>query len=253
MVNLPPLLKRRFAHQINFKPIGLEGQKKLCDSFVLVCGCGGLGTAVAELLVRAGVGVQIVDNDEIELNNLHRQALYLEEDQGVPKYLAANYRLRQIFSQGNIETTNARITADNIGEFICNAYAVADCTDNFETRFIINDAAAEYKVPWVYGGCSGSKGVVLPVLPDKIPCLRCLFPEGRIPSNDEDGVIGPVVRMTASLQVAEILKILTDNIDAVNDHMTIFDLWTGVFSTIKFDGMRVNCPIHGQRENKTDV
>src|SRR5690606_14032490 len=185
----------RYSRQMRYPGIGEEGQKRLLASRALICGCGALGSVLANTLVRAGVGhVRIVDRDFLELNNLQRQILYDEDDvaAGIPKAIAAQRRLERINSQVKVEAIVADVDASNIGSLVEGVDIILDGTDNFETRFLLNDASLKYGIPWVYGGCIGAEGQTMTVLPGKSPCLRCFMaeapPPGSTPTCDSAGI-----------------------------------------------------------------
>jgi adenylyltransferase/sulfurtransferase len=229
----------RYRRQMRFAPLGEEGQRSLAAARVLICGCGALGSVAADLLVRAGVGfVRIIDRDFLEADNLHRQVLFDEADvaEGLPKAVAAARRLARINSAVTVEPAVADITAANIHFLADDVDMVVDGTDNFETRFLVNDFAISTNKPWVFGGCVGAEGQVLAVLPGETPCLACLVPEPppaeTQPTCETAGVIGPIVSAIASLESVEALKILSGRRDAVNRRLTILDLWRNELRTI---------------------
>ena len=208
----------RYARQMRFPPLGEEGQRRLQAAAALLCGCGALGSAIANTLVRAGVGrLRIVDRDFVELTNLQRQSLFDEADAraGTPKAVAAAEKLRAINSTVAIEPVVADIEPANIERFCEGIDVILDGTDNFETRFLINDAAVKLGLPWVYGGCVGAEGQTMTILPGETPCLRCLMPEcpapGSTPTCDVAGILGPIVGLIASIEAAEAIKILSGN------------------------------------------
>jgi molybdopterin-synthase adenylyltransferase len=222
----------RYARQTRFAPLGEEGQRRLRESRALLCGCGALGSTIANLLVRAGVGtLRIVDRDFVELSNLQRQTLFDESDAtaAVPKAIAAAERLRAINSQVAIEPIVADIEPANIEQFCQGVDLILDGTDNFETRFLMNDAAVKLGLPWVYGGCVGAEGQTMTILPGQTACLRCLMPDcpppGSVQTCDTAGILGPIVGLIASMQAAEAMKILSGNRDAVSRQLTVVDLW----------------------------
>ena len=191
----------RYIRQVRFAPLGEAGQRRLMQSRALVCGCGALGSVLANTLVRAGVGaVRIVDRDFVELSNLPRQVLFDEEDAaaGLPKAIAAAQKLARINSAVAIEPVVADLDHANIERLCEGVDAIVDGTDNFETRFLINDAAVKLGIPWVYGGCLGADGQTMTILPGVTPCLRCLLqecpPPGSTPTCDVAGVLGPDCR-----------------------------------------------------------
>lgn len=229
----------RYRRQIRFAPLGEEGQRRLSASRVLVCGCGALGSVSADLLVRAGVGfVRLVDRDFLEADNLHRQVLFDETDvaEELPKAVAAARRLSKINSAVAIEPAVTDVTAANIRALADDVDLVVDGTDNFETRYLLNDYAVAKGKPWIFGGCVGAEGQVLAILPGETPCLSCLVseppPAETQPTCETAGVIGPIVSVVASLQAAEALKILSGRRDAVNRRLTMVDVWRNELRTI---------------------
>lgn len=222
----------RYDRQARFAPLGKDGQRRLAKARALICGCGALGSVIAETLVRAGVGfVRIVDRDFLELNNLQRQVLYDEQDvaDGLPKAVAAANKLRRINSEIQIEPVVADVTHHNIAELAGDVDAIVDGTDNFATRFLLNDFAVKHRKPWVYGGCIGAEGQTMTILPGESACLACLMtdvpPAGTTPTCDTAGIIGPIVNVIASIEAAEAIKILSGRRQAVNHRLTIVDLW----------------------------
>jgi molybdopterin/thiamine biosynthesis adenylyltransferase len=247
----------RYRRQMRFAPLGEDGQRRLATARVLVCGCGALGSVASDLLVRAGVGlVRIVDRDFLEADNLHRQVLFDETDvaEELPKAVAAARRLAKINSSITIEPVVADVTAANIRSLADDVDAIVDGTDNFETRYLLNDYAVAHGKPWVFGGCVGAEGQMLAILPGETPCLNCIMPEPppaeAQPTCETAGVIGPIVSVIASLQAAEALKILSGNAAAVNRRMTIVDLWRNELRSIGVALLRDGggCLTCGQRD-----
>ena len=226
-------LLARYDRQMRFAPIGTDGQNKLRNASVLIVGLGALGSTSAETLARAGVGfLRIVDRDFLELNNLQRQSLYTEADvaSGLPKAIAAADRLRQINSSIIIEPIVADVSSANITSLCDSIQLIVDGTDNFETRFLINDVAIARGLPWVYGGCLGCDGQTMTIVPGQSACLRCLMPEGppnasELPTCDTAGVLAPIINVIASIQSLEALKILSGNPTAICDKLQVFSLW----------------------------
>src|SRR6476620_3300443 len=178
MSNDLDLQTSRYARQMRFAAVGVEGQQKLLASRALVVGCGALGSVIANTLARAGIGkLRIVDRDFLELNNLQRQVLYDEADvsAALPKAVAAAEKLRQINSAIEIEPIVADVSPSNILALAAGCDIILDGTDNFETRFLLNEAAIKLKLPWVYGGCIGAEGQTLTILPGEPPCFRCVM------------------------------------------------------------------------------
>ncbi|MFC7062101.1 ThiF family adenylyltransferase [Halobacillus seohaensis] len=228
-------MSERYSRQELFTPIGSSGQALLAEKHVFIVGAGALGSSNAEMLTRAGVGkITIIDRDYIDWSNLTRQQLYTEEDarQYIPKAKAAENRLRTINSEIEVNGIADEFSAETAGELLQNVDIVIDGTDNFETRFIMNDITAKHNVPWIYGGCVKSHGISLPILPGETPCLQCLI--DQIPQEgmtcDTVGIISPVVQMTAAYQTTECLKFLTDH--PMSTEMVYFDIWERQHSSI---------------------
>jgi len=241
----------RYSRQILFPGIGQAGQKRIAKSSVVIIGCGALGAMQAEMLARAGVGgMRLVDRDFIEESNLQRQIMFDERDlaERLPKAIAAAARVGRINSEIEVESVVKDVNYSNIIELIADVDLILDGTDNFETRYLINDAAVKSKKPWVYGAAVGSYGVQMTIRPNYTPCLRCVFPEkpapGSSPTCDTAGVILPAVAAVASYQVSEALKILAGKIDRLHGSLLQFDLWENKTTRIKLDGLRGhgNCP-----------
>lgn len=235
----------RYVRQTRFAPFGERGQSRLSASRVLICGCGALGSVIAENLTRAGVGhVRLVDRDFLEITNLHRQVLYDEEDVAaeLPKAVAAERKLRKINSGVEIEAHVTDVDFTNIERLADDVDCICDGTDNFETRFLLNDAAHAFGIPWVYGGCIGAEGQQMTIIPGETACLRCLMddvpPPGTTPTCDTAGVLGPIVSVIASTQAMEAIKILSGNLDAVSRTLNVFDLWDSRLRQINMDGLR---------------
>jgi adenylyltransferase/sulfurtransferase len=210
-----------------------------------------LGTVLANTLARAGVGfLRIVDRDFIELNNLQRQVLFDEQDvaQQLPKAIAAANKLRTINSQIEIQPKVADVDHTNVMELTEDVDLLLDGTDNFETRFLLNDVALHRKLPWVYGGCIGAEGQTMTILPHDTPCLRCLMqdipPPGTTPTCDTAGIFGSIINVIASLEAIEAIKILSGNPQAVNRRLTVIDLWDNQLRQINIDALRErgDCP-----------
>lgn len=244
-------LPERYSRQVLFDRLGPEGQRQLLDSRVTLIGCGGLGTMIADTLVRAGVGfVRICDRDFVESNNLQRQTLFDEADVAgnLPKAEAARLKLCGINSLVTVEAVVADVNHTNIERFAEDSDLVLDGTDNFEARYLINDLAVKHAIPWVYGAVVGSTGLCLPVLPGKTPCLRCVFetppPADMTPTCDTVGVLAPAVAVVAALQCTEAFKILSDRLDEVSRHLTSIDVWEPrmVNLNVMAPGQSQDCP-----------
>lgn len=242
----------RYARQAVLARIGPEGQAKLAAATALVVGCGSLGSAQAEFLARAGVGrLLLADRDIVELCNLPTQTLYDERDvsERLPKAEAAARRLRAVNSAVGIEPLITDVTAANAADLVGRADVTLDGTDNFETRYLINDAAVKAGKPWIYGGVLGTDGMVMTVRPGRGPCLRCLFEEppdmGAAPTCSTFGVLNTAVAWVAALQVTEAVKLLTGAAqDGFKFHT--LDVWRGSAEAVAAE-RRDGCPCCGQR------
>ena len=234
-----------------FSGIGSEGQHRLGQARVLLVGCGALGCVVADAMVRAGVGhVRIVDRDFVELSNLQRQILFDEDDvtEHLPKAIAAERRLRRVNSEIVIEAIVADVDCTNIRELSKGASLILDGTDNFETRFLVNDLSLELNIPWVYGGCIGSHGQLMAILPGQTACLRCVIESPPDPGASETcetaGILGPTVNVIASWQALLAMKILAGHLDTVPRVLTVIDLWDHTFRSLDVSELRSkgDCP-----------
>lgn len=237
----------RYSRQVLFPGIGKEGQKKLSCSFVVIIGCGALGTVIATSLVRAGVGrVRIVDRDFIEYHNLQRQVLFDEDDikSELPKALAAEQHLRKVNSSIDIEGIVADVNFTNIESLVDGANLIMDGLDNLETRFLLNDVSLKHNIPWVYGGAISSYGMTMTIIPHETACFRCLSAGATVGSLaltcDTAGVIIPAPFITASLQVAEAMKVLV-GAKEVNRGLISIDVWKGTFDVFKVQPCE-DCP-----------
>ncbi|EEL36070.1 UBA/THIF-type NAD/FAD binding protein [Bacillus cereus Rock3-28] len=219
---------------------------------MLIIGAGALGSANAEMFVRAGVGkITIVDRDYVDWSNLQRQQLYAESDvkNNLPKAIAAKKRLEEINSDVTIEALVQDVTAEELEELVTNVDVMIDATDNFETRFIVNDIAQKYSIPWIYGACVGSYGLSYTILPSKTPCLSCLLqsiPLGGA-TCDTAGIISPAVSLVVSHQVTEALKLLVEDYKSLRDGLVSFDMWKNEYSCMNVQKLRKhNCPSCGE-------
>lgn len=242
-------MKGRYSRQELFAGIGAEGQARVRASRVVIVGCGALGSSLAETMVRAGVGsARVIDRDYVEPSNLQRQSLFEESDaaQGLPKAVAAERRLRALNSDVAVEGVVADVAGDNAAALLAGASLVLDGTDNFETRFLLNDLCLRASVPWVYGACVGAYGLALAIRPRVSPCLRCLLEEmpapGSGPTCDTAGVIAPIVQVIAGVQAAEALKLLAGREEALLPGVVTIDLWRGTFETMDLRGRAPWCP-----------
>jgi len=247
----------KYSRQILFAPIGEAGQERLLAASAVLVGCGALGTSLANLLVRAGLGkLRIVDRDFVETSNLQRQTLFEESDarEALPKAVAAERRLRAINSGVGVEGIVTDLTPKNAEELLRGFPLILDGTDNFETRFLVNDAAVHLGVPWIYGAVVASYGLTMTIRPGETACLACLLElEGRREGAgieetcDTVGVLNAAVNVIASIQAAEALKLLTGNTAALHGRLISFDVWTGQFQAIRV-ARNADCRACGRRE-----
>jgi molybdopterin/thiamine biosynthesis adenylyltransferase len=223
----------RYSRQSRFAPLGEEGQARICQSTVAIVGCGALGTVQAEILARAGVGtLRLIDRDFVEWSNLQRQFLFDESDaaDATPKAVAASRRLKDINSQITVEPVIADLSSRTADELLDDVDLILDATDNFETRYLINDFAVRENVPWIYGAAVGSYGIKLAIIPGRTACFRCVYPdppEGLQPTCETEGVLGPATAAIAALQAGDALKILARGTELLQARMTTLNVWTG--------------------------
>jgi len=248
----------RYSRQVLFQEIGAAGQERLSRSRVVIIGCGALGSAQAESLARAGVGsLRIVDRDFVEFSNLQRQTMFTESDatNRLPKAIAAANHLREVNSDITIEPEIADVNNSNIERLIEGSDVVTDGTDNFATRYLINDACAKHNVNWIYGAAVGSYGVTMTVRPTITHCLRCVFPEpppaASAPTCDTAGVIMPIINIVAAVQVSEALKLLTGHEDDLHKSLMQFDVWRNEWRRISTGRPVVDCPTCALRKFAT--
>jgi len=244
----------RYSRQVLFAPIGPQGQARLRESRVLLVGCGALGSHLAEFCVRAGVGgLTIVDRDFVEPTNLQRQGLFTEEDarQSLPKAASAENHLRGINAEVQVTGVVEDFTFRNAERLARDASIILDGTDNFETRFLLNDLAVKTGKPWVYAGCVASRATCMPVTPGRSACLRCMLedqPAAGGENCDTVGVIMPAVLQAVSWASVVALKILTGNESALFNKMYVSDLWTGERQIVDAAAPRADCPCCAKRE-----
>src|SRR5438552_1979555 len=248
----------RYSRQILFEGIGEEGQRRLRAAQVLVVGCGALGSAQVEMLARAGVGkLRIVDRDFVEESNLQRQTMFTEADarERVPKAVAAARRVAEINSEVECAGEVADVNQSNVERLIEACDVVLDGTDNFATRYLINDACVKHTVAWVYGAAVGSYGVTMTIRPNESPCLRCVFPEApavaSAPTCDTAGVIMPIINIVAAVQVSEALKLLTGQEKELHNSLMQFDVWRNEWRRISIGAPVTDCPACSRHEFAT--
>jgi adenylyltransferase/sulfurtransferase len=242
----------RYSRQILFEGIGEAGQSRLLASRAVIIGCGALGTAQAEALSRAGVGhLRIVDRDFVEASNLQRQTMFTEKDarERLPKAVACANHLAEINSEIKTEAEIADVSHANVERLVRDCDVVIDGTDNFATRYLINDACVKHGIDWVYGAAVGSYGVTMTIRPRVSPCLRCIFeeapPAASAPTCDTAGVIMPIISVVAAVQVSEALKLLTGQREALHGSLMQFDVWRNDWRRIRLNEPAPECQTCG--------
>jgi molybdopterin/thiamine biosynthesis adenylyltransferase len=248
------LAEERYSRQTLFPGIGEEGQAKLGAAHVAIVGCGATGAAVAGLLARAGVGtLTLIDRDYVEWSNLQRQVLFEEEDaiQSLPKAEAARRKIARFNAQTQVQAYVADLVPANIHALLADAELVLDATDNFETRYLLNDYAVEQNKPWIYAGAIGSYAVTMNILPGKSACLACIFPEpptGAVETCDTGGILNPAVNLGASLEAVEAMKWIVGAHDRMRRTLLSWDVWNNEYSEIDTSRPREDCTVCGKHE-----
>jgi adenylyltransferase/sulfurtransferase len=248
-----PDIANRYSRQLLFAPLGAEGQARLARARVAIVGCGALGSAQAEMLARAGVGrLRIIDRDFVEASNLQRQSLFDEEDaeQHLPKAIAAERRLARVNHEIVIEPRVADVEPTSIAALLGECDVVVDGTDNFETRYLINDFAVAHGVPWIYGAAVGARGATFTIIPETTACLSCVFPQppaGLTDTCESVGVLGWAVAWVAAQQVGECVKLLAGARDALRRSWISGDLWSNQFRELAAPARDRECPTCGER------
>ena len=240
-----PGQKDRYSRQVLFSPIGEEGQEKIRNASVCIVGCGALGSFGAEALARAGIGrLRLIDRDYVDFSNLQRQWLFDEDDASseVPKAIAAARRLKAVNSEVVIEPFVNDLTPSNAEELAGDCDVIMDGTDNFETRYLLNDFSVKQTTPWIYGAAIGSYGIVMPIAPPRGPCFSCVYPEpptGLQPTCDVNGIISSTTASVAALQVAAALRLLVGEDFRCQIHS--FDVWQGTSRYVDAGERDPNC------------
>jgi len=242
-MSLPPDAppdSERYSRQILFPFIGVEGQRKISASSAVVVGCGALGSVTASLLARAGVGrLRVIDRDFVEVSNLQRQVLFDEDDarEARPKAAAAADKLSRVNPSIEVEGIVTDVNPDNVVDLTRGFSLILDGTDNFETRFLLNDVSVRHDIPWIYAACLGSYGLTMNILPGETACLSCVMesapPPGSVPTCDTAGILGPVVSIVSGLQSTEALKLLSGNREALSRELVSIDGWTQVMTRVE--------------------
>ncbi len=244
----------RYSRQVLFSGIGVEGQQKLSAAHVAIVGCGATGSALASLLARAGVGVlRIIDRDYVESSNLQRQSLFDESDaaESLPKAIAAARKIAAFNSDVTAEARVADLTPQNIESLLDDMHLILDGTDNFETRYLLNDFAVKTSLPWIYTAAVGSYGVTLNVLPGKTACLACIFPDsprGTFETCETAGILGSAVNLAASISATEAIKLLVGAEGRLRRTLLSFDVWSNERAEVAAGQPRAACRACAKRD-----
>ena len=244
----------RYSRQILFGPVGAEGQQRLAAARMSIVGCGATGSALASLLARAGVGyLRIIDRDYAEPSNLQRQVLFDEADaaESLPKAIAATRKIAAFNSEIKVEPHVADLTPSNVEELLGGVDFILDGTDNFETRYLINDFAVSRGLPWIYAAAVGSYGVTMNVLPGETACLACIFPDsprGMVDTCDTSGILNSAVNVVASIAATEAMKLAVGARDRLRRTLLSYDVWTNDYASVITDKPRKGCRACQERD-----
>ena len=244
----------RYSRQVLFQPIGCEGQEKLAAARVVIVGCGATGSALSSLLARAGVGyLRIIDRDYVEPSNLQRQVLFDEADatESLPKAIAAARKIRAFNSEITVEPHASDLVPDNVAELLGDVHLILDGTDNFQTRYLVNDYAVSENVPWIYAAAVGSYAVTLNVIPGKTACLACIFPDspkGLVETCDTSGILNSAVNLVASIAATEATKFITGAHDRIRRTLLSYDVWINEVAHVSASHPREGCRVCGERD-----
>jgi adenylyltransferase/sulfurtransferase len=246
--------EERYSRQVLFRGIGAEGQRRITAGRVVLVGCGATGSALASLLSRAGVGtLRVIDRDYVEPSNLQRQGLFDEADaaESLPKAIAAAKKIAQFNSAIVVEPKVADLTPETIEGLLEDFPLILDGTDNFETRYLINDYAVQKGVPWIYAAAVGSYGLTMNIVPGETACLACIFPEaphGTVETCDTSGILNSAVNVIASVAATEALKLLVGARAQLRRTLLSCDVWWNDRAEVAAGGPRGGCRCCGQRE-----
>jgi molybdopterin-synthase adenylyltransferase len=249
MVMSSQITQERYSRQILFTGIGEAGQEKLQAAHVALVGCGATGAAAASLLARAGVGtLTLIDRDFVEESNLQRQVLFDEADarESLPKAEAAREKIARFNREITVRSFVADLVPGNIHELLAGADLILDGTDNFETRYLLNDYAVEQNKPWIYSAAVGAYAVTMNILPGDSACLACIFPEppsGAVETCDTSGILNSAVNFAASLAVTEAMKLITGSRSRLRRTLISHDLWTNESSEVSASRPRPGCEV----------
>ena len=244
----------RYSRQVLFVPVGEAGQAQLAKTRIAIVGCGATGSALASLLARAGVGyLRIVDRDYVEASNLQRQVLFDEADaaESLPKAIAAARKIAAFNSEITVEPHVADLTPDNVEDMLGEVDMILDGTDNFETRYLINDFAVQRGVPWIYAAGVASYAVTMNILPGETACLACVFPDsprGLVETCDTAGILNSAVNFVASVAATEAMKLAVGARDKLRRTLLSYDVWTNDYAPISTAKPRADCRACQQRD-----
>jgi molybdopterin-synthase adenylyltransferase len=240
-------LSERYSRQVLFAPIGEAGQQRLAQTRVALVGCGATGSALASLLARAGVGyLRIIDRDYVEASNLQRQVLFDEADaaESLPKAIAAARKIAAFNSEIAVEPHAADLTPNDVDDLLGEVDFILDGTDNFETRYLINDYAVANNLPWIYAAGVASYAVTMTILPGETACLACIFPDsprGVVETCDTSGILNSAVNFVASVAATEAMKLAVGARDKLRRTLLSYDVWTNDYAAVKADKPRKDC------------
>jgi molybdopterin/thiamine biosynthesis adenylyltransferase len=244
----------RYSRQILFPPIGQGGQEQLAKTRIALVGCGATGSALASLLSRAGIGyLRLIDRDYVEPSNLQRQVLFDEADaaESLPKAIAAARKIASFNSEITVEPHAEDLTPDNVEDLLADVDIILDGTDNFETRYLINDFAVSENLPWIYAAGVASYAVTMTILPGETACLACIFPDsprGLVETCDTSGILNSAVNFVASVAATEAMKLGVGARDKLRRTLLSYDVWTNDYASVKTDKPRADCRCCRQRD-----
>lgn len=251
---MKPEWDERYSRQVLFAGIGADGQGRLLGSRVAIVGCGATGSALASLLARAGVGtLRIIDRDYVEASNLQRQTLFEENDaaESLPKAIAACRNIAKFNSEIVVEPHASDLRPENADELLSGVQLVLDGTDNFETRYLINDYAVKNSLPWIYGAAVGSYAATMNVIPGESACLSCVFPfppDGMVETCDTAGILNSTVNLAAAIAATEALKLLTGSRQQLRRTLLSYDLWINQRAEVSAEKPRADCRTCAQHD-----
>ena len=251
---MKPELDERYSRQVLFAGIGADGQRRLIAARIAIVGCGATGSALASLLARAGVGMlRIIDRDYVEASNLQRQTLFDEADaaESMPKAIAASRKIAALNSQVAVEPQVSDLRPENADQLLGGVHLILDGTDNFETRYLVNDYAVKHSLPWIYTAAVGSYAITMNVVPGETACLSCVFPQspsGVIETCETAGILNSAVNFAASIASTEAIKLLTGAKQHLRRTLLSYDLWRNERGEVSAAKPRPGCRTCGRRE-----